>query len=119
MKAMILKEPRSLLVPAAVSDPAPGPHQLLIKVHACAVCRTDLHVIDGELLEPKLPLIPGHEIIGTVVAKGSAVERFAPGDRSPGWDGAAAPAPIAAPAVKTCATAPATPATRSTADTPN
>jgi propanol-preferring alcohol dehydrogenase len=81
MKAMILKEPRSLLVPAAVPDPSPGLHQLLIRVHACAVCRTDLHVIDGELPEPKLPLIPGHEIIGTVVAKGSAVERFSPGDR--------------------------------------
>jgi propanol-preferring alcohol dehydrogenase len=81
MKAMILPEPRSFLVPAAIPDPSPGPHQLLIKVHACAVCRTDLHVIDGELPNPKLPLIPGHEIIGTVVAKGSAVERFAPGDR--------------------------------------
>jgi alcohol dehydrogenase, propanol-preferring len=81
MKAMILTEPRTLLTPADVPDPSPGPGQILIKVHTCAVCRTDLHVIDGELPEPKLPLIPGHEIIGTVVAKGSAVERFAPGDR--------------------------------------
>ena len=81
MKAMILKQPRTLLTPAEVPDPTPAPDQLLIKVHSCAVCRTDLHVIDGELPDPKLPLIPGHEIIGTVLAKGSAVDRFAPGDR--------------------------------------
>ena len=81
MKAMILKEPGTLLTLAEVPDPTPAPDQLLIKVHSCAVCRTDLHVIDGELPDPKLPLIPGHEIIGTVIAKGSAVDRFAPGDR--------------------------------------
>ena len=81
MKAMILKQPRTHLTPAEVPDPTPAPDQLLIKVHSCAVCRTDLHVIDGELPDPKLPLIPGHEIIGTVLAKGSAVDRFAPGDR--------------------------------------
>src|SRR3954462_10162624 len=81
MKAMILTEPRTLLTPADVPDPSPGPDQLLIKVHTCAVCRTDLHVIDGELPNPKLPLIPGHEIIGTVAAKGKAVNRFAIGDR--------------------------------------
>lgn len=81
MKAMILKQPRTLLTLAEVPDPIPAPDQLLIKVHSCAVCRTDLHVIDGELPDPKLPLIPGHEIIGTVLAKGSAVDRFAPGDR--------------------------------------
>lgn len=81
MKAMILKEQRTLLTLAEVPDPIPAPDQLLIRVHSCAVCRTDLHVIDGELPSPKLPLIPGHEIIGTVLAKGSAVDRFAPGDR--------------------------------------
>ena len=81
MKAMILKEPRTLLTLAEVPDPIPAPDQLLIKVHSCAVCRTDLHVIDGELPDPKLPLIPGHEIIGSVLAKGSAVDRFALGDR--------------------------------------
>jgi alcohol dehydrogenase, propanol-preferring len=81
MKAMILTEPRTLLTLADVPDPIPGPDQLLIKVHTCAVCRTDLHVIDGELPNPKLPLIPGHEIIGTVVAKGRTVDRFAIGDR--------------------------------------
>jgi propanol-preferring alcohol dehydrogenase len=59
----------------------PGSGQVLVRVKACAVCRTDLHVIDGELTEPKLPLIPGHEIIGTVEKKGEGVERFKIGDR--------------------------------------
>jgi propanol-preferring alcohol dehydrogenase len=61
--------------------PRPGPEQLLIRVHACGVCRTDLHVLDGELTDPKLPLIPGHEIIGTVTARGEGADRFAVGDR--------------------------------------
>jgi len=61
--------------------PAPGPDQLIIRVHACAVCRTDLHVVDGELTEPKLPLIPGHEIVGTVAGLGDGVNRFKVGDR--------------------------------------
>jgi propanol-preferring alcohol dehydrogenase len=55
--------------------------QLLIRVHACAVCRTDLHVVDGELPDPKLPLVPGHEIVGTVVDVGEGAERFVVGDR--------------------------------------
>jgi len=62
-----------------VREPAPG--ELLIKVRACGVCRTDLHVVDGELREPKLPLVPGHEIIGTVAALGRGVERFKIGER--------------------------------------
>ncbi|GMU05172.1 zinc-dependent alcohol dehydrogenase family protein [Corallococcus caeni] len=61
--------------------PEPGPEQVLLKVHACAVCRTDLHVVDGELTRPKLPLVPGHEIVATVVASGARVEGFAPGLR--------------------------------------
>ena len=61
--------------------PRPGPQQVLIAVRACAVCRTDLHVVDGELADPKLPLVPGHEIIGSVVEKGESVDRFAIGDR--------------------------------------
>ena len=81
MKAMILPQPHSALSPVLLPDPQPGPHQVLIRVRACAVCRTDLHVIDGELPHPKLPLVPGHEIIGTVVAAGPAVERYKPGDR--------------------------------------
>jgi propanol-preferring alcohol dehydrogenase len=61
--------------------PRPGPNQVLIRVHACAVCRTDLHVIDGELPDPKQPLVPGHEIVGTIVDKGAEAVRFVVGDR--------------------------------------
>jgi propanol-preferring alcohol dehydrogenase len=62
-------------------DPEPAAGQLLIDVHACGVCRTDLHVVDGELAEPKRPLIPGHEIVGTVLALGEGASGFAPGER--------------------------------------
>jgi propanol-preferring alcohol dehydrogenase len=61
--------------------PQPGPGQLLIKVAACGICRTDLHIIDGELTEPALPLIPGHQIIGRVMARGAGVTGFAPRQR--------------------------------------
>jgi propanol-preferring alcohol dehydrogenase len=61
--------------------PQPGPDQVLLQVQACGVCRTDLHVVDGELTQPKLPLVPGHEIVGTVIDKGERVERFAVGQR--------------------------------------
>lgn len=64
-----------------VVKPRPDDNQVLIRVSACAVCRTDLHIVDGELAEPKLPLILGHEIVGTVAEKGALVERFAVGDR--------------------------------------
>ena len=62
-------------------DPAPRPGQVLISVSACGVCRTDLHILDGELSEPKLPLVPGHQIVGEVVGAGEGAERFAPGTR--------------------------------------
>jgi alcohol dehydrogenase, propanol-preferring len=81
MHAMILESPRGLLREADLPQPQPGPDQLLIRVQACGVCRTDLHVVDGELPDPKLPLVPGHEIIGTVVQKGQHVDRFREGDR--------------------------------------
>jgi propanol-preferring alcohol dehydrogenase len=81
MHAQLLNEARRPLVPAELPRPRPGPHQLLIAVRACAVCRTDLHVVDGELVDPKLPLVPGHEIIGIVVERGEAADRFAIGDR--------------------------------------
>ncbi|MGQ9371439.1 zinc-dependent alcohol dehydrogenase family protein [Azospirillum sp. ST 5-10] len=81
MKAMVLREPHGGLAAADLPDPVPGPEEILLAVHACGVCRTDLHVIDGELPDPVLPLIPGHEIVGTVLARGSAVDRFAVGDR--------------------------------------
>jgi propanol-preferring alcohol dehydrogenase len=61
--------------------PLPGPDQVLIRVLACGVCRTDLHVVDGDLSEPKIPLVLGHEIVGTIVEKGDRVESFSPGQR--------------------------------------
>lgn len=81
MKAMVLDAPRTSLRAAELADPQVGADEVLLKVHACAVCRTDLHVVDGELPNPKLPLVPGHEIVGTVVAVGSSVEQFRVGDR--------------------------------------
>ena len=81
MKAMQLAAPRTALRLADLPTPRPGPGQLLIKVHACGVCRTDLHVVDGDLTGGKLPIVPGHEIVGTVVEKGAGVERFAIGER--------------------------------------
>jgi len=81
MRAMILDAPGRPLRAADVPVPIPGPEQVLIKVHACGLCRTDLHIVDGELPEPALPLIPGHQIVGTVVTAGRHVERFAEGDR--------------------------------------
>ncbi len=81
MRAMRLHAARTPLRLELVAIPAPGPGQVLLRVHACAVCRTDLHVVDGDLTEPKLPLVPGHEIIGSVAALGPGVDRFAPGDR--------------------------------------
>jgi alcohol dehydrogenase, propanol-preferring len=81
MRAQLLTEIGRPLVAVDVPTPAPGPGQVLIRVHACAVCRTDLHVVDGELPDPKLPLIPGHEIVGTIVAAGDGVDRFRGGER--------------------------------------
>ena len=81
MKAMLLEAPRRPLRAAEVPDPAPGAGQLLLRVRACAVCRTDLHVIDGDLPEPKLPLVLGHEVVGVVERAGGGASRFAPGDR--------------------------------------
>jgi alcohol dehydrogenase, propanol-preferring len=80
-RAMVLQSPGNPLRAAEVPVPQPGPEQVLLRVHACAVCRTDLHVVDGELPDPKLPLIPGHQIVGTVEKVGEQVERFAAGDR--------------------------------------
>ncbi|GGF19766.1 alcohol dehydrogenase [Aliidongia dinghuensis] len=81
MRAMTLEKPRSPLVATTLPTPAPGPGQVLIEVRACAVCRTDLHVVDGELAAPKPHVVPGHEIVGIVIATGQGVERFGPGDR--------------------------------------
>jgi len=78
---MILDATRSALRAGSVAEPAPGVGAVLVKVGACALCRTDLHVVDGELDHPNLPLIPGHQIVGAVVAAGSAVETVRVGDR--------------------------------------
>jgi propanol-preferring alcohol dehydrogenase len=78
---MQLAAPRTALKLVDLPTPRPGRGQLLIKVRACGVCRTDLHVVDGELAQGKLPIIPGHEIVGTVAKKGAGVERFAIGER--------------------------------------
>lgn len=81
MRAIILEAVGKSLVPRDVPVPQPGAGQLLVRVTACAVCRTDLHVIDGELPAPKLPLIPGHEIVGRIEALGAGVTHFSIGDR--------------------------------------
>ena len=78
---MVLDAPRRPLREAELPDPRPGEHDVVLAVRACGVCRTDLHISDGELAHPRLPLVPGHEIIGTVARVGAAVARFREGDR--------------------------------------
>lgn len=81
MRAMILEAPGQPLKVAELPMPTAAPEQVLLKVHACGICRTDLHIVDGELTQPKLPLVPGHQIVGTVVSVGSQVKAFQAGDR--------------------------------------
>jgi propanol-preferring alcohol dehydrogenase len=81
MRAMVLEQAGQPLKLMEMPVPKPAPDQVLIRVHTCGVCRTDLHVVDGELPHPKLPLILGHEIVGTVVEIGRAVKQFKVGDR--------------------------------------
>ena len=81
MKAMVFEAVGRPLRLVEREIPRPSPGQLLVEIDACAVCRTDLHVIDGDLPHPKLPLIPGHEIVGRVVCVGDGDVRFAVGDR--------------------------------------
>ncbi len=81
MRAMILEATGRPLRQAEVAPPVPGPGQVLLGVRACGVCRTDLHVVDGELPEPKLPLIPGHQIVGVVERTGEGVAGLTVGDR--------------------------------------
>ena len=78
---MVLEQPGRPLRAAELPEPAPGPGQVALEVRACGVCRTDLHVVDGELRKPKLPLVPGHQIVGVVAASGEGEERFAQGTR--------------------------------------
>jgi propanol-preferring alcohol dehydrogenase len=78
MHAMQLRHPREPLIAIELPDPQPGPGEVLVRVSSCGVCRTDLHVVDGELHNPKLPIIPGHEIVGRVVSVGAGVEGLKP-----------------------------------------
>jgi alcohol dehydrogenase, propanol-preferring len=78
---MVLERAGEPLRAMELPRPDPGPGQVLIAVRACGVCRTDLHILDGELSEPKLPLVPGHQIVGTVAGAGEGAERFAEGQR--------------------------------------
>jgi propanol-preferring alcohol dehydrogenase len=81
MRAMVLEHPGRPLVERDLPEPVPGPGQVLVRVSACGVCRTDLHVVDGELPGPKLPLVPGHEIVGRVAQVGPGVTDWSPGCR--------------------------------------
>ena len=81
VRAMVLDAPRTPLREDVVDDPEPGPGQVVGQVAACGVCRTDLHVVDGELPDPKLPLIPGHQVVAEVVSWGEGADRFGDGDR--------------------------------------
>ena len=110
---MLLEAPRSPLRPADLPEPQPGPGQVLIRVHACGVCRTDLHVVDGELPDPKLPLVLGHQIVGTVDASARDVELRAGHARRRAvarLDVRHLPL-LPRPVARTCATRPASPAT--------
>jgi propanol-preferring alcohol dehydrogenase len=81
MRAQVLQSARRPLELREMAEPHPGPGQVGLRVLACGVCRTDLHVVDGDLSEPRLPLVPGHQIVGVVDSLGPEVARFAPGDR--------------------------------------
>ena len=78
---MVLESPRSALVATMRDPPRPQPGEVLVEVHACGVCRTDLHVVDGELPHPRLPLVPGHEIVGDIAALGADVHDLRVGER--------------------------------------
>lgn len=92
MRGMLLSAPKPVenepLAPVTAAEPAPGPGQIRLRVHACGVCHTDLHTVEGELTLPKLPVIPGHQIVGIVDATGPGATRFRAGERvGVGWLG--------------------------------
>lgn len=119
MKAMVLEAVGRPLRLIEREMPRPGPGQVLVAIVACAVCRTDLHVIDGDLPHPKLPLVPGHEIVGRVTSVGDGEARFAEGDRvGIPWLGLPAGCVvIACQVARTCAMRQASRGTRSMGDT--
>jgi propanol-preferring alcohol dehydrogenase len=81
MRAVVLERPGRPPRLAELPEPRPGPGQVRVRVRACGVCRTDLHVVDGELPDPRLPLVPGHQVVGEVVENGPGAARFRIGDR--------------------------------------
>jgi propanol-preferring alcohol dehydrogenase len=81
MRAMLMEEVGRPLRAVSIPERPPGNHEVALRVHACGVCRTDLHVVDGELRNPKLPLVPGHQIVGEVIAVGTGANRFPIGAR--------------------------------------
>src|ERR1700751_4375326 len=81
MRAMVLERPRTPLTLREGQIPRLGPRDILVEIAACGVCRPDLHVVDGELPNPKLPIVPGHEIVGRVAAMGAGVAGLAIGER--------------------------------------
>src|SRR5262245_30039148 len=81
MRAMVLERPGAPLTMRERPVPVPGPGEILVDVAACGVCRTDLHVVDGELPQPKLPIVPGHVVVGRVASVGDGVTGFAAGER--------------------------------------
>src|SRR5262245_11155991 len=119
MRAMVLERPGTPLVRRERPVPTPQRGDILVEVAACGVCRTDLHVVDGELPHPKLPIVPGHEIVGHVVAMGAGVSACR-SDNASACRGSATPAAsarTAAPAARTYATRRCSPAIRVTAAT--
>jgi alcohol dehydrogenase, propanol-preferring len=78
---MVLHGPGRPLREEWLPHPDPGEGQVLVRVHACGICRTDLHIVDGDLRDPKLPLVPGHQVVGVVESVGEGAERFSAGDR--------------------------------------
>ena len=81
MRAMVYRGDGRPLTLEQRPVPEPGAGEVLVRVSACGVCRTDLHVVDGDLTEPRLPVVPGHEVVGRVAALGTGVERFRAGER--------------------------------------
>jgi propanol-preferring alcohol dehydrogenase len=85
VRAMIVRQPAPVadrpLRMEDIPDPAPGPGQILVEVRACGICRTDLHVVEGELPMLRAPLVPGHQVVGRVATRGSGATRFREGDR--------------------------------------
>jgi propanol-preferring alcohol dehydrogenase len=121
MFAMVLQAPGRALEPVRRSTPEPGPSEIRLKVCACGVCRTDLHVVDGELEPKRSPITPGHEVVGVVEALGQGVEGLHLGDRvGAAWLGRTCGVcrSIAGPAKRTCATPLSSTAGRATAAMP-